>query len=173
MLTTRSLCVSAAIAALYAVLTIVLAPISYASIQLRVSEAMTILPVLMPEAIPGLTIGCLIANAYGLSSGLTTVLDVIFGTLATLIAALGTWFLRSRTLPVRQIGRSEPFALPLLSALCPVLSNALIVGAVLTVSFNLPFLLTAVEVGVGELLAVIIGLILLPAFRRIDKELTR
>ena len=61
----RYLCVSAAIAALYAALTLLLMPISYGNLQCRVSEALTILPVLLPEAVPGLTVGCLIANLIG------------------------------------------------------------------------------------------------------------
>ena len=62
LLTTRSLCVSAVIAALYAAMTLLLAPISYGPIQLRLSEAMTLLPILLPQAVPGLFVGCLIAT---------------------------------------------------------------------------------------------------------------
>ena len=62
LLTTRSVCLSAMIAALYAALTLLLAPISYGAIQCRISEAMTLLPILLPQAIPGLVIGCLVAN---------------------------------------------------------------------------------------------------------------
>ena len=59
-------------------------------------------------------------------------------------------------------------AVPVLSALCPVVSNGLIVGLVLSLTFGLPFLLTALEVAVGEVLAVLLGLLLLPVLRRID-----
>ena len=62
LLTPRSLCMSAVIAALYAALTLLLAPISYGPIQLRLSEALTLLPMLLPQAVPGLFVGCLIAN---------------------------------------------------------------------------------------------------------------
>ena len=167
MLSTPSLCLSAIIAALYAALTVLLAPISYGNIQCRVSEALTILPVFLPQAIPGLTIGCLIANLLGSA----TPWDVIFGTLATLLAALGTWALRRRTvqlpLPVYKSGSlsAEHQPVPLLSALCPVVANAVIVGLVLSLTLGLPFLLTALEVGVGELVALLLGLILLPLFR--------
>ena len=82
LLTTRSLCVSAVIAALYAALTLLLAPISYGPIQLRLSEALTLLPILLPEAVPALAIGCLLANILGGA----TIFDIIFGTLATLLA---------------------------------------------------------------------------------------
>ena len=76
----------ALIAALYAVLTVVLAPISYGSIQFRVSEALTLLPFYLPEAMPGLFFGCVIANFFG-GFGL---IDMIVGSIATLLAALFT-----------------------------------------------------------------------------------
>ena len=152
----RSICLSAAVAALYAVLTIALAPISYGPIQCRVSEALTILPVLFPQAVPGLAVGCLISNLYGSA----TVWDVIFGTLATLIAAVGTRCLRKVTVTQKRI--------PWLSALCPVAANGVIVGLVLHFTLGLPLFWTCLEVAVGEAAAVAIGLVLLPALRRID-----
>lgn len=149
LLKTRSLCLSALIAALYAALTLLLAPISYGAIQCRISEAMTILPILLPQSIPGLFIGCVISNLY---TGMLT--DVIFGSLATLLAALGTYLLRKR---------------PLLAAACPVVANAVIVGLVLSLTNGWPIALTMLEVGAGEMLAVALGmLVLLPAVKRID-----
>lgn len=99
------------IAALYAGITVLLAPVSFGSVQARVSEALTLLPFIMPEAIPGLTVGCLIANIFGGS-----VIDMIFGTLATLIASILTSKIKNMWL-------------------CPIpviLLNGIIVGAVLT-----------------------------------------
>ncbi len=85
----------AAIAALYVVLTLVFAPISFGPIQLRIAEALCILPMFTPAAIPGLFIGCLLANLIG--GGV--ILDVIFGSLATLIgAALGYLLRKNRWL---------------------------------------------------------------------------
>ena len=81
----------AAIAALYVVLTLVFAPISFGPVQVRVAEALCILPMFTPAAIPGLFIGCLIANMIG--GGI--MLDVIFGSLATLIGAVLGYMLRS------------------------------------------------------------------------------
>ncbi len=81
----------AAIAALYVVLTLVFAPISFGPVQVRVAEALCILPMFTPAAIPGLFIGCLIANMIG--GGI--ILDVIFGSLATLIGAVLGYMLRS------------------------------------------------------------------------------
>ena len=155
----RYLCVSAAIAALYAALTLLLMPISYGNLQCRVSEALTILPVLLPEAVPGLTVGCLIANLIGS----TTPWDVVFGTLATLIAAL-----LSRA--TRHLLWTR-WKLPLVSALWPVLANGLIVGLVLSLTLNLPLLLTMLEVAVGEAAALVIGLLVYPALARIVPKL--
>ena len=149
LLTTRSVCLSAMIAALYAALTLLLAPISYGAIQCRISEAMTLLPILLPQAIPGLVIGCLVANLLSP----VAVWDVIFGTLATLIAALGTYWLRKK---------------PLLAALCPVAANGVIVGVMLAVFYALPLWMTMLEVAVGEAVAVALGFILLAALRRVD-----
>ena len=149
LLTTRSVCLSAMIAALYAALTLLLAPISYGAIQCRISEAMTLLPILLPQAIPGLVIGCLVANLLSP----VAIWDVIFGTLATLIAALGTYKLRKK---------------PLLAALCPVVANGVIVGVMLAVFYALPLWLTMLEVAVGEAVAVALGFILLAALRKVD-----
>ena len=153
LLTTRSLCVSAVIAALYAAMTLLLAPISYGPIQLRLSEAMTLLPILLPQAVPGLFVGCLIANLY---TGMMT--DIIFGSLATLLAAIGTYLLRKKRL---------------LAAACPVAANAVIVGLVLSMSFNLPVALTMLEVGIGELGAVLLGMLILSGIKRAKIDLSR
>ncbi len=77
------ICKTAIIAALYTVLTVAVAPLSYGPVQLRFSECLTVLPLFFPEAIVGLTIGCFFSNLFG--NGL---LDIIFGTLATLIASV-------------------------------------------------------------------------------------
>ena len=146
LLTTRSLCISAAIAALYAALTVLLAPISYGPVQCRISEAMTLLPILLPQAVPGLFIGCVIANLF---TGMIT--DAIFGSLATLIAALGTYLLRKK---------------PLLAAACPVIANGVIVGLVLSLSSGLPIALTMGQVALGEVAAVALGGVLLSALKR-------
>ncbi len=153
LLTTRSLCVSAVIAALYAALTLLLAPFSYGPIQLRLSEALTLLPIILPQAIPGLFVGCLIANLY---TGMIT--DIIFGSLATLIAAIGTYLLRKK---------------PILAAACPVVSNGVIVGLVLSLTSNWPIPLTMLQVAIGEIGAVLIGLVILGAMKRAKIDLTR
>lgn len=153
LLNPRSLCLSAVIAALYAALTLLLAPISYGPIQLRLSEALTVLPILLPQAVPGLFVGCLIANLY---TGMLT--DIVFGSLATLLAAIGTYLLRKK---------------PVLAAACPVVSNGVIVGLVLSLSFNLPVALTMAEVAIGEIGAVLLGMLLLSGMKRAKIDLTR
>ena len=89
-LTTRRLVRGALIAALYAVLCMAFFSISYGDVQFRISEALTVLPLLMPEAIPGLLVGCLLSNLLG-GYG---VMDIVFGSLATLFASVATYFLR-------------------------------------------------------------------------------
>ncbi|HKL73674.1 MAG TPA: QueT transporter family protein [Clostridia bacterium] len=111
-LVTKFLARTGLIAALYAVFTIVLYPISYGPVQCRISETMTLLPLFFVEAIPGLIIGCLIANIF---SGV--VMDMVFGTLATALAAVATYF----------IGKAiKNKAMPFVAAIPPVLFNALI-----------------------------------------------
>lgn len=145
----RSLCMSAMIAALYAALTMALPMLSYGPVQLRFSEALTVLPFFFPQAIPGLFLGCAIANllsAFGL-------VDVIFGSLATLLAALWTSRLKNAWL----------------APLPPVVCNAVIIGAEIAwfeTGFG-PGYLTAwlwngFTVGIGELGACyVLGMFLL------------
>ncbi len=128
----RYLVLTAAIAALYALLTLIL-PLNVAGVQLRVSEALTLLPVLTAAAVPGLALGCVIANFL---QG-APLPDVIFGSLATLIAALLTRRLRKKIY---------------LAALMPALSNGLIVGVLLTYVYHaLPLYLSVPSVAAGEL----------------------
>ena len=127
----RSLCLSALVAAIYAALTLLFQPISFGATQFRVSEALTLLPALLPQAIPGLTLGCFLANLLGGYGPL----DMLVGTLATLVAALLT----------RRLRRSL-----WLAALPPVLCNALMVGAMLAYVLPAPFWATVLSVGGGE-----------------------
>ena len=131
--TVKTLCLSGIIAALYAGLTILLQAFSFGAIQVRVSEAMTLLPLLTPAAIPGLAIGCFIANLI-----CSTWQDWVFGTLATLIAAVLTRKLRKNVY---------------LAAAMPVLANALIIGPMLYWMYGGSWLLNILTVGVGEAIA--------------------
>ena len=146
---------AAIIAAIYAALTLALAPISYGNIQVRVAEALTVLPAIFPSAIPGLFIGCILANTLGPGAG---VLDIVFGSLATLISAWASYKLRKYT-----------YLVPL----PPVIINALVVGAVLHYAYNLPLVLTMLQVGAGQLIACYaVGLPLLYFVRKIkDRQI--
>ncbi len=139
------------IAAIYAAATYLSAVfgVAYGNIQFRFSEALTILSVFTPAAVPGLTIGCIIGNITSPFG----VWDIIFGSLATLLAATCARALRNVKIK----------GFPFLSLLMPVVFNALIVGAELT--FLLPaqtpslalFAVSALEVGAGELAVCLAG----------------
>ena len=126
----------AIIAALYVVVVTIFQPISFGPVQFRVAEALTLLPFLWSEAIPGLFIGCLIANLFG---GLGP-WDVFLGSGATLIAAILTW----RTAKAGNI---------VLAATWPVLVNGIVVGGYLSVIAAMPWLLSMLYVGAGEAMA--------------------
>ena len=144
-LSVHSLVRCAVIAAVYVVVCLVLAPFSYGAIQVRVAEALCLLPVFGAEYIVGVTLGCFLANLLG-----STVIDVVFGTLATLLACLLTYKLRD----IRVKGLAIPASLP------PVVFNMIIVGA-----FEITFFFSdgaptaalavfnAVTVGIGELIS--------------------
>lgn len=151
----RKLVRAALIAAIYVALCLVLAPFSFGAVQVRVSEALTLLPVLCPEAIVGVTVGCFISNMLGGAP-----IDMLVGTMATLLAALATRKLRN----VRWHG------LPLAASLPPVLLNAIIVGAELTVLYfpagsgPIIYLTNMVSVGIGQIISCCILGVLLVAF---------
>ena len=141
---TLFLTVNAVIAALYAALTIALAPISYGPVQFRVSEALTALPFLMPGSILGIALGCVFANLYT-----SSVLDIVFGSLATLLAGFCTaWFGK----------KGDTVKNRVLACFMPVIFNAVIVGAVLTWGYQIQefaspiksFGFNALTVGIGE-----------------------
>ena len=134
---TRFICETAVIAAIYAVVTLLLAPFGFLQFQVRVSEAMCVLPFFTPAAVPGLFIGCLIANLFG--SGTLGLMDIIVGSLATLLAAFVTWKLRVRS----------KWLLPLPS----VLANAFLVSWTLSVMLGLPYWMNVLTVGIGQAIA--------------------
>ena len=145
----------AMIAALYVALCMVFQPISYGEVQFRIAEALTILPFFTPAAIPGLFVGCIISNLLG--GGV--VIDVIFGSIATLIGAVGTRMLRN----------SNPFLAPV----PPILANALIIPFVLRYGYGVPLAIPfmMLTVGIGEVLGCgVLGLILLFALKKIGAK---
>ena len=159
---------AAMIAALYVVLTLIANAFGLASgsIQVRFSEALTVLPFFTPPAIPGLYVGCLLGN---IASG-CALPDIIFGPLATLIGALGTWGL-SKAASFRT---SKPASLFVwLSPLPPILANGIVIPPVLKYAYGVgPVWFSAVTVTLGEVISCgIFGLVLLFALRRYRKSL--
>jgi uncharacterized membrane protein len=148
---------AAIVGALYVVLTELFAPISFGEVQIRIAEALTILPFFTPAAIPGLFIGCLLANFLGGA----VIWDVVFGSLATLIGAVGAYYLRKNR-----------WLVPVPT----VLANSIVVPFVLRYAYgvNLPIPLMAVSVGAGEIVgAYILGEILLTALQPVRGSIFR
>ena len=159
---TKSVVYGGLIAALYVVLTFVANAVGLASgaIQVRLSECLTILPCLLSSAIPGLTVGCVLAN---LLTGCAA-WDVVFGSLATLLGAIGTRLLRKK---------------PFLAWILPVISNMIIVPLVLMHVYHIPdvtvfgttyagFLPLMITVGIGEIISCgLLGLLLYPLAKRV------
>jgi len=149
---------SALIAALYVVLTYAANMLGLASgiIQIRISEVLTVLPYFTPAAVPGLFIGCLTAN---LTTG-AAVWDVIFGSLATLIGAAGTYLLRNKSI--------------WFAPLPPIAANTLIVPMILSkvygASETIPYLM--LTVGIGELISCgILGMMFMLAVKKKENNI--
>ncbi|MDI6618639.1 MAG: QueT transporter family protein [Clostridiales bacterium] len=139
------------IAAIYVALTLALGSLSFSAIQVRISEALVILPFIDSAAIPGVFIGCLIANIFG---GLGLV-DIVFGSLVTLLAAYLTSKMPNRILAV----------------VPPVVLNAFIVSIWVSKFSNAPYLLTVLTIGLGEFFSVGgLGILLLMAVEKINKH---
>ena len=154
---TKTISRQAMITALYAVISLALAPISFGSVQARVSEAFTLLPVFGPINIVGVTLGCFVTNLVGAFTGANILgaIDILFGTAATLVAAVLTYLLRN----IRFRG------LPVVAALPPIVLNALVVGLelcfVMANGFSWPiFLVQAGLVALGEVISCLLGLVL-------------
>lgn len=141
---------AAAIAAIYVTLTLVFAPISFGAVQFRISEALCILPFFTSAAVPGLAIGCLLSN---LLCGAAT-MDVIFGSIATLIGAVGSWMIRRHKWAV---------------CLPPIIANTLIIPWVLRYAYGAEDLIwfSMITVGIGEILAIgVLGNLLMKALEK-------
>lgn len=148
---------SAAIAAIYIVLVFVFQYSSFGPIQFRIAEALTVLPYFTPAAIPGVTIGCLLSNILFEAD----ILDIIFGSLATLIAAVLSYQLRS-----------NKFLVPI----PPILVNAIVIPWVLKYAYfesdPIPFMM--LTVGLGQLVSAgVIGMILLFALEKVKHVVFR
>jgi len=142
---------AAMIASLYTVLVIIFKPISFSDVQVRIAEALTILPFFTPAAIPGVAIGCFIS---GIVTG-ANIFDIVFGSLASLIAAVLTYQLRR-----------HKFLVPV----PPILVNAIVIPWVLRYAYEvpLPIPFMMLTVGIGEVLACgVLGLCLLFALEKV------
>ena len=142
---------AAIIAALYAVLTLAFSPLSYGVMQVRFSEALTVLAMYSSAAVPGLTVGCLIANLLGPNG----IWDVVLGTLATFIGVSGMYFLRRKKY---------------LSPMINVIVNGLIIGLMLRYIYEVPVSapLCIFWVALGELLSCyVLGV---PLIKLLDKR---
>ena len=136
---------AAMIAAIYVVLTFVFKPISFGEVQVRIAEALTILPVFTPAAIPGLFVGCLLGNGIGGAA----LPDIIFGSLATLLGAFGTYWLRNQK--------------PIIATLPPIISNVLIIPFILRYAYAVPIAIWLLMLFIlaGEVVSVMgLGLLL-------------
>lgn len=141
---------AAVIGAIYVALTVMFAPIAFGPVQFRISEALCILPFFTPAAVPGVFVGCFLSN---LICGAAP-LDVVFGSLATLIGALGSYALRNRKWMV---------------CVPPILANTVIIPWVLRYAYGSPDIIpfAMVTVGIGEILAIgVLGNLLLVTLER-------
>lgn len=141
----------AVIAAVYVALTVLFAPISFGPVQFRISEALCVLPFFTPAAVPGVFAGCLLSNLLCGASPL----DVVFGSLATLIGAAGSLY----------VGRKSKW----LVCVPPIVSNTIIIPWVLRYAYGSSDLIPVVmvTVGIGEILAIgVLGNLLLAALER-------
>ncbi|MGM0409513.1 MAG: QueT transporter family protein [Bacillota bacterium] len=131
---TKYLTRGALIAALYVVITYILTPISFGPLQFRLSEALTVLPILYPEAVPALFVGVLLSNIFG---GLGLV-DIIGGSLTTLIAAYFTYRYRDS----------------IFAYLSPIIFNGLLISLYLHAILDIPYWLTVIEISISEAVVV-------------------
>ena len=149
---------AAVIAALYVALTYISSAmgLAYNSVQFRLSEILTVLPVFTPAAIPGLTLGCFIANI----SSPFGIIDILCGTLATFLASVVTYAVRNITLK----------GMPVLATIPPVLFNALIIGLeIWYLEGKLPeiFFISALQVGAGQaVMCIVAGLAFIRAVKK-------
>lgn len=178
MKTTQKIVQAAMIAAIYVVLTLLANAFGLANyaIQVRFSEALTILPFFMPAAVPGLFVGCILSNIL---TGCLP-LDVIFGSLATLLGALGTYVIgrisrtASNSAPKNLASAPKLTIYRILAPLPPIIANTLIVPFVLAYVYrfegSIPYFM--LTVGIGEVISCgILGLILLFTLEKYKKFL--
>ena len=151
------------IAAVYTVVSLLLAPFSYGHVQVRIAEALTLLPLIYKPSIWGVTLGCFLTNLIGAMMGVnpTGFIDAIVGTIATFGAAYCTWLLKDKKI----------FGIPVLAALMPVVFNFFIVGLELAYLFMpndiiMGTLINGAWDAIGEVISVIFGYFLVQALQK-------
>lgn len=151
---------SAVIAAVYSVLTLITPMFSFGVVQLRISEALTVLPVFTPCAVCGLSVGCLISNILGFFLGQTPVYDIFFGTAATLLSSIVTFYIgKIKNKPLKTA----------LAPLPPVLFNAVIIGIELTVFYGGVLFVNMLAVGASEVISCyILGEVLIAVLNKYE-----
>lgn len=149
-MTTRNMVIVAMMAALYTTLCMVLAPLSFGMVQIRAAEALTLLPIFSFAGVWGVTLGCALSNLVGFFTGVNILgaIDIVFGTFATFLAALLT----------RKFRHIRILGLPVVSAIPPVLINAVVIGAELSFiiapkAFMTTFVINFIYVAVGQFLS--------------------
>ena len=163
---------AAVIAALYVVLTVLFAPISFKEVQVRISEMLTVLPFFTPAAVPGLFVGCIIANMLGGAIPL----DIVCGSLATLAGACGTWMIGKAARKRNADGSRVSALTRTVSNLPPVIANIIVVPLVLYYGYgvNLPIPLQMVTVGIGEVVScTLLGGILMTVLEKYRNQIFR
>ena len=144
-ISTKLLTRTALIAAIYAVMTIAIAPLSYGAIQFRISEILVLFAFVDDDYIPGLILGCVLANLYSTLG----MMDVIFGSMATAIAVMGISLIK------KVLGQNLKSLF--IASLSPVVINGVIIGMLLKIVYNVPFMIGAFQVAVGEFVVVSIA----------------
>lgn len=141
--------INAMIAGVYAVLTLAISPIAYSEIQFRLSEIIVFLAFYNRRYIPGLTIGCIIANLFSPMG----MLDIVFGTLSMIIVCIAMYLIKNRYL----------------AAGAGAIITGMIIGAELWYAFNIPYVINAIYVAVGELIVLIIGALVFKSLEKNDR----
>ncbi len=159
-----SLALCGIIASAYFIVCMLFMPLSYGGIQVRFAEALTVLPLFFGEAVWGLAVGCLIANFFG-----NGVLDIVFGTLATLLSAILTYFIGKKI--------KNPKIRFFIGAFPPIIINAIIVPFTFLAVVELKelYFLSMLQVFIGQFISIYLvgSLIYLPLRKILSKKITR
>ncbi len=139
----KSLAKAGIISAIYVALTLALYPLSFGAFQVRVSESLTLLPLIFPESVMGLTVGCLISNFFG-----NGVLDIVFGTLATFLSAILTYITTKKI--------KNDWLKIIIGGIFPVILNAVIIPFTFLAITEEPivYLITSFQIFIGQFISV-------------------